>query len=47
VAQAGGPRRALVKEFRDVKVDAELTVELNPSAPGSVPVLCGIELIAQ
>jgi len=46
---AGGPARALVKEFRGVPVMKELTVTLTPAAGTKTgePVLCGIEVIAE
>jgi len=47
--EAGGPGRALVKEVRGVKVRKELTVTLRPAAacPDAVPVLCGVEIVAE
>jgi outer membrane protein assembly factor BamB len=44
--EAGGPNRTLVKEFKGIKVAKELTVTLRPSDPASVPVLCGVEALA-
>ena len=47
--EAGGQRRVIVKEFRGIRVTQELKVTLTPSAcaPDSVPVLCGIEIVAE
>ena len=45
VAQAGGPNRALVREFKGIKVGKDLTVTLKPSA--GEPVLSGIEVVAE
>jgi len=48
-AQAGGPRRPLVVEFRAIEVTDDVTIQLSP-APGSrvpEPVLCGIELVGE
>lgn len=44
-AEAGGANRAIVKEFRGVPVQKELTVDLTPAT--AQPVLCGIEVIAE
>jgi len=46
---AGGPRRALVREFRGIQVGADLVITLTParSAPNQQPVLCGIEAVAE
>src|SRR5262249_10374342 len=41
--EAGGPGRAVVKEFKGVRVNGELTVTLTPSTTAP-PVLCGIEV---
>jgi hypothetical protein len=48
VREAGGPNRGLVKEFRGVRVAADLTVTLTPSMGARVreTVLCGIEVVA-
>ena len=45
VREAGGPSRALVRSFPNVRIGESLRVELKP-APGSKypPVLCGVEL---
>ena len=45
VKEAGGPNRCLVKEFRGIDVHAELKVDLT--AREGVPILSGIELIAE
>lgn len=50
VAQAaGGPYRALVREFKGVAVAKDLVVDLAPAggAKGSAPVLSGIEVVAE
>jgi outer membrane protein assembly factor BamB len=46
--EAGGPGRALVKEFKGVKVGRDLTVRLTPADPvGPLPVLSGVEVVAE
>lgn len=47
--EAGGPNRMLVKEFHQVQVKSELTVQLTPAPEASVPtpVLCGVEVVAE
>lgn len=49
VKEAGGPRRALVKEFPHVQADDALTVELiaaeRAPASDSAPILSGLELV--
>jgi len=49
VRAAGGPKRAVVKEFRGVRVGTDLTVTLTPSSSSRVraAVLSGIEVIAE
>ncbi len=49
VRAAGGVRRALVKEFRGVRVGGELTLTLTPAASARVaaPILCGVEVVAE
>jgi outer membrane protein assembly factor BamB len=49
VREAGGTRRALVREFKGVRVSKELTVTLTPAADAPVKqaVLCGIEVRAE
>jgi outer membrane protein assembly factor BamB len=48
-AEAGGPNRAVVKEFTGVNVRDVLTVALtkSDSGKGLDPVLCGIEAVAE
>jgi hypothetical protein len=46
VAEAGGPRRSIVKEFRGIQVDGELTVQLAP-ATDRPAVLSGIEAVVE
>ena len=48
-AEAGGPRRPVMKEFTGVRVRDTLTIALTKSAPDSsqAPVLCGIEAAAE
>jgi hypothetical protein len=48
-AEAGGAGRALVKEFKGVRVEKDLEVTLTPAAAAAVrqPVLCGIEVRAE
>lgn len=47
--EAGGPHRAVVKEFRGIRVAENLVVELTPSDAAEVklPVLCGVEIVRQ
>jgi hypothetical protein len=47
--EAGGVNRMLVKEFYQVQVKTELTVQLTPTPEASVaePVLSGIEAVAE
>jgi hypothetical protein len=49
VKEAGGPRRAVTKEFKGVKLKDRLALELAPSkkTPGAVPVLCGLEAVKE
>jgi len=46
---AGGPRRAIVREFRGVEIEEDLHIALKPSAPAVShgPILCGVELLAE
>ncbi|MBI2438644.1 MAG: PQQ-binding-like beta-propeller repeat protein [Lentisphaerae bacterium] len=48
VKEAGAPRRALVKEFKQVKAGAELSLEFVPSGKeltsATAPILSGLEL---
>ncbi len=49
VVAAGGPRRALIREFRDVRVERDLELQLVPcrestaETPGRPPILCGFQ----
>ncbi|HEY3322602.1 MAG TPA: PQQ-binding-like beta-propeller repeat protein [Planctomycetota bacterium] len=45
VAEAGAPRRALIKEFRGIEVNEFLEITLVPSGKGPIkqPLLCGFE----
>ena len=45
VKAAGGPNRAIVREFRNIPAARSLTIELTPTAGEAV--LCGVELIAE
>ena len=46
--EAGGPNRALVKEFKGVKVGRDLTIRLTPADPvGPLQVLSGVEVVAE
>lgn len=46
--EAGGPSRALVKEFKGVKVGRDLTIRLTPADPiGPLPILSGVEVVAE
>jgi hypothetical protein len=49
VKEAGGPMRALVKEFSGMIVEDMLAIRLTPTPGAQVPVtiLCGIEVIAE
>ena len=49
VQAAGAPRRAVVKEFADVRVTGELTVGLRSATatPGRKPILCAIEAVRE
>lgn len=49
VKEAGEPNRLLVKEFKNIPALKDLMVTLTPSASAkdSVPVLCGIEVLAE
>jgi outer membrane protein assembly factor BamB len=44
-AAAGGPRRAVVKDFREVDADGLLRVTFSPRKSGKPAVLCGIEVL--
>jgi len=47
VAQARGPRKALIKEFTGVEVTDNLVIELTPSASSQPPILQTIEIIKE
>jgi Malectin domain len=46
---AGGANKAVVREFHGVRAGNELTVTLTPAASAQVrvPILCGIEVVAE
>jgi hypothetical protein len=49
VKEAGGPQRSVVREFKGVAATDELVVTFRPT-PGAevaVPLLCGVEIIAE
>jgi outer membrane protein assembly factor BamB len=47
VKEAGGNRRTLVKEFRNIKIEKDLTVEFNSASGENMnpPVISGIEIV--
>ncbi len=45
--EAGGSRRAVVREFRGVQVGGTLKVALTPAEKSLPPLLCGVEIIAE
>jgi outer membrane protein assembly factor BamB len=45
VTAAGGPRRAITREFRGVEVTGDLQVDFVPNL--GAPLLCGIEVVAE
>ena len=45
VKEAGGPRRGIVREFKNVEVADVLTVELRAKA--GAPLLCGLEAVIE
>jgi hypothetical protein len=49
VKEAGGPQRAVVREFPGIRVRKHLSVTLTPSDGAVVreTVLCGIEAVAE
>jgi len=47
VKNAGGPRCAVVKEFKGIAVKDDLAVALHAVSPGREPLLCGVEAIAE
>jgi outer membrane protein assembly factor BamB len=48
-AEAGGPRRTLIKEFKNIPALGHLTVRLTPAAGAEVrsTLLCGLEILAE
>lgn len=48
-AEAGGPRRTLIKEYQGVVVDGTLTVKLTPAVHAEIQatLLCGLEVIEE
>ena len=49
VKVAGGSNRTVVREFPGVQVDTDLEIAFSPSAASeaALPILCGVELIAE
>jgi len=52
VREAGGPRKAIVRQFRGIAVRDNLEIELvaqdkNPLSKNGVPVLCGVEVLRE
>jgi hypothetical protein len=47
VAQAGGARKALIKEFTGIEVTDNLAIELTPAASSQPPILQTIEIIKE
>jgi hypothetical protein len=49
VKESGGPNKSLVREFKGVVAREELVIALRPTpgADGSIPLLSGIEIIAE
>ena len=49
IQEAGGPRRAMVREFGGAPVGQELTIALAPHGgdAGNGPVLCGVEVVVE
>ena len=45
VKSAGGPNRAIVREFRNIPAARTLTVELDPTTGEAI--LCGVVLVAE
>jgi hypothetical protein len=41
---AGGPMRAIIREFHNVATDREIRVDLRAIVPGRAPLLCGVEI---
>jgi len=47
VKESGGINRAIVKEFKGIPVKKELDLMLEPSNKNSVPIISGIEILAE
>lgn len=47
VNQAGGPNRLVVKEFNGIQIQDDLKINLKPVTAEYLPLLCGIEIIAE
>jgi hypothetical protein len=49
VKESGRTRRTLIKEFKGISAQGQMTIRLDPSVQAAVraPVLCGVELIAE
>ncbi len=52
VREAGGPRKAVVRQFRGIAVSDNLEIELvaqdkKLSSKNGVPVLCGVEVVRE
>jgi len=47
VSAAGGPLRAIAREFRGIAADKAMSVTLKSRTPAKPAVLCGIEIIAE
>ncbi len=52
VRQAGGPRKAIIRQFRGIAIRDNLVIELiaqnkDLSSKNSLPVLCGLELLQE
>jgi outer membrane protein assembly factor BamB len=47
VSESGAPRTSLIKEFKGVMIGADFKLELKPATHAMVPLICGIELIAE
>ena len=45
VTEAGGKRISVIKTFKNVMINGELTIDLTPGNENSLPILCGVELI--
>ena len=45
VREAGGPRRMLVKEYRDVPIGDALQIDLD--AQRGQPLICGVEMVRE